>query len=130
MDVQWLQRVALVRVEEEPKALMSEYDRHTSMVHHNDRHFQAFPPANNDHTVYVSRPTNSFAGLTSGNIYEQAIVKRVPSHGSELVLSLLKGQSRDSFAGRPLIYYDLPASEVEGIAVDLGRRKLGNKECL
>jgi hypothetical protein len=52
-----------------------------------------------------------------GNLYEPAVVKPVPSHSSGQALSLSKERSRDLFAGRPLIHYDLPVSEVEGIAV-------------
>jgi hypothetical protein len=33
-------------VEEEPKALIFEYDRQEAMLHHNHPHFQAFPLAN------------------------------------------------------------------------------------
>ncbi len=53
----------------------------------------------------------------SGDIYEQAVVKPVPSRGSGQALSLSQGRTRDLFARRPLIRYHLPVSEVEGIAV-------------
>jgi hypothetical protein len=47
MDVQRLQRVALVRMKEEPEPFISKYDRHSIMLHHSDRQVQAFPLANN-----------------------------------------------------------------------------------
>jgi hypothetical protein len=39
----------------------------------------------------------------SGDVYEQAVVKLVPSQGSGQALSQSKGRSRDFFAGIPHI---------------------------
>jgi hypothetical protein len=50
----------------------------------------------------------------SGDIYEQAIVKPVPSHGSEQALSLSRGRSRDFFAGIPHLYSASPGSGRQG----------------
>ncbi len=76
--------------------------------------------------------------MHSGDILEPAVVTPVPSHVSEPVLSrakeqalsLPRGRPRDFFAEMLQIHYDLPVSEVEGVAVDLARRSLCDKERL
>jgi hypothetical protein len=43
VDMQWFQRVALIRVKEEPKAFISQDDRHKISLHHADCQVQGFP---------------------------------------------------------------------------------------
>ena len=66
--------------------------------------------------------------MKSGDIYEQAVVKPVPSQGSGQALSLSKGRSRDCFAGIPPIDSASPGSgRQESTYGNLGGYRRGNR---